>query len=164
MKIKTRTNALLEEPLTHTVSLKMTYDEYEKLKVVSNQYSISISELSRNLIRDNLGNYAMSPNLAKFLHISNEIDKFLLEKRLILNRKASNLSKIREILTDFEENLELPLKKIDIDSTKIDGFRVVGLLKVIYETDQFLSDKIDEQVKRIYKNKTFKGLELNLGE
>ena len=164
MHVKTRTNVKFEEPLNSTLSIKMTFDEYEKLRTVAMQHSITISELSRNILREHVADYAMSENLIKFLKISNEIDKFLLEKRLILSRKATNLSKIREILTDFEEILETPIKKIDYESVKNDGMRIVQLLDFIYNTDAFLSEKIDDQVRRILKNKTFKGLELKLDE
>lgn len=155
-QIRTHDNVRFEEPLSELFSIRVTEIEKIKLDSVSRENYISISELVRNLIRDNLWKYVISENLKKTMRVSNEIDRGILEKRLISSRNETNLSKIREILTDFEGFLEEHSKRIDYDELEIRRTEVEGLIKLIYETDTFLSRKIDQQVRRIFKNRHYK--------
>lgn len=68
------------------------------------------------------------------------------------------MSKIREILTDFEAFIETNYKKIDIVSYRNRILQIDYLLKIIYNEDEYLSQQIDEQYKRILKSKTVKAL------
>jgi len=153
---RTKDNIRFEEPLTEVLTLRITTKEMSQIITVSKDNYISTSELVRNLIRENISKYAISKNLIKTLHISNEIDRILLEKRLISSRNETNLSKIREILTDFEDFLDKPSKKIDYDELKNRKTQIDELLKLIYNEDTFLSSLIDTQVRRLLKNKHLK--------
>lgn len=158
----TRQNTKFEQPLKELISIRVTEDESRQILTVSKHNNISSSELIRNLIRDHIHTYAISENLHKKLRISNEIDRFLLEKRLILSRNDTNLSKMREILTDFEAILEEHPKKIDIVSVFETRKGLDKLVKIIYEEDIWLSQKIDAQYRHILKSKHFKGVEPNV--
>jgi sucrose-6-phosphate hydrolase SacC (GH32 family) len=159
---RTRTNIKFESPLKELLSFRITEEEYVQIMTVSKANEISSSELVRNLIREHIYEYAISENLRKKLRISNKIDAFLLEKRLILTRNDTSLAKIREILTDFEAFLESHPKRIDI-VTAFDYKKGLDyLLKDIYEEDMWLANQIDTQYKRILKSKHFKALEPNV--
>lgn len=155
-QIKTRTNF---DELVRVVSLRLTEDEHTRLEVISRALSISVSEVIRNLIRDHEHEYTISKNLAKYLLISNEIDKFLLEKRLIFDRKATNLSKMREILSDFEVFLEQKPSLIDIYFAKEECLKLNNLINTVKNKDEWLFSKIEKQIKRIWKNKVYKELD-----
>lgn len=157
-QIRTKDNVLFEEPLSEVVTTRITLDEKLKLDAVAKKAYISISELLRNLMKENLYKYALSENLSKYLMITGQIDMILLETRLISSRKATNLSKMREILTDFESDLEESALKIDYNSISIKMKQIERLMEVIYQKDEWLASKIDGQCKRIMKHKHVKYL------
>lgn len=155
-QIRTKDNVRFEEPLCEVITIRISEREMTQLDAVSRENYISISELIRNLCRENIHTYAISKNLRKKLHISNEIDRILLEKRIISSRNETNLSKMREILTDFEAFLEEHPKRMDYDELENRKSELDYLLKLIYEEDLFLSRQLDTQVSRIFKNKHVK--------
>jgi len=155
-QVKTKDNIRFEDPLVRIITLRVTEKEYSQLDAVSRENYISISELIRNLNRDYIHNYCISENLRKKLHISNEIDRFVLEKRLISVRNDTNLSKIREILLDFEAFLDEHCKHMDYDELEIRKAEILGMLELVYNNDVFLSRQIESQVKRLFKNKYLK--------
>ena len=159
-QISTNRNVRFDEPVSEQINIKVTVEEKTKLITIAAQNYISISEVMRNLIRENLHNYALSPELKKNMFISSQIDRVLLEFRLISARKETNLSKIREILNDFECFCETSVKRIDIVGFKSRRKTVSFLLELIYQNDEFLSNEIDSQYRRILKMKTYKALEL----
>lgn len=157
-QLPTKNNVLFEEPLSEILQFRITQKEKSQLDTVAKNNFITTSELIRNLIRENLYKYAMSINLQNWLQISNEIDRLLIEHRLISSRKETCLSKIREILTDFEVSLDIYAKNFNEVEAKNKVSQIEYLLKIVYEHDNGLSEKIDSQVRRIYKNKRFKSL------
>jgi hypothetical protein len=161
-QVKTKDNIRFEEPLSENIQTRVGLKEYVMVESVARDNYISVSELLRNLIREHIHEYATSVNLQKTLHVSNEIDKLVLEKRIISSRFDTNLSKIREILTDFESYLDDNPKKIDYDMVQNYKANVDYIVKLIYENDEFLARKIDLQYRRILKNKHLRGLDSNL--
>lgn len=158
VQIKTKDNVHFEEPLNEQINVKLTIAEKNQIVTIAKQNYISIAELVRNVLRENIADYAMSVELKRNLFISNEIDTVLLEKRLISNRNESNLSKIREILTDFEAFCETHPKRIDIVAFKTRSSTLDYLMNIVYNNDIHLSEQIDTQYKRICKTKTYKAL------
>jgi hypothetical protein len=155
-QVRTKDNIRFEEPLSEIIQFRVTLKERNQIDVIARENYISESELIRNLLRENLYKYANSETLHKKLHISNEIDRILLEKRLISSRNETNLSKMREILTDFEAFLEEHPKRINYDELESRRKELDYLIKLIYEEDLFLSQQLDSQVRRILKNKHVK--------
>jgi hypothetical protein len=156
VQVKTNRNVRFDEPTNETISLKVTVDEKTKIVTIAAQNYISISEVLRNLVRDHLHSYALTEELKKNMFISSQIDRVLLETRLISARKETNLSKIREILNDFECFCETSWKKIDIVAFNSRKKTLLFLIELIYQNDEFLSKEIDSQFKRIIKTKTYK--------
>lgn len=157
-QLKTRTNVRGEEPLSELISLRLTEKEKLQLEACARENYISLTEVMRNILRENVGHYCVSENLKKTLIVSNEIDRLLINNRIITSRKESNLSKIREICLDFEAFLdekisnssdcELKNRKKDIDE----------LIKILVLNDEFLFDRIKAHLTRIFKNKRLKSL------
>lgn len=155
-QLPTRNNVRFEEPLSELIQTRVTVKEKTQLSTVARSNYITESELIRNLLREHLHEYACSINLKITLEISNQIDRILIENRLISGRNETNISKMREILTDFEGDLEMSTKNFDEVVVKNKFFQLANLTKIIYESDLYLAGKIDVQLKRIYKNKYVK--------
>lgn len=155
-QLPTRNNIRFEEPLSELLQTRITLKEKSQIDAVAKTNYITSSELIRNLIREHIHEYACSINLKISLEISNQIDRFLIENRLISARNDTNISKMREILTDFEALLEESAKNFDEVTVKNKFLQIVYLTKLVYESDLYLAGKIDAQLKRIYRNKHVK--------
>lgn len=158
-RIKTNDNVHFEEPLSEQIAFRVTVKEKSQLVTVSRNNYISIAELMRNLMRLHISDYSTSPEMKKTLFISNQIDMFLLEYRIINDRNESNLSKIREILTNFEAFCETNFKRIDKVAFISRRKGLTHLMDLVYNNDEFLSEAIDTQYRRILKSKTYKAFE-----
>lgn len=158
-QLRTKDNVHFEEPLSELISFRLTKKELEQIDVISRENYISQSELIRNLIRNHISNYAISPNLKKILKISNQIDSILLENRIVLSRNESNLSKMREILLNFEAFLDHFTKKSSKSELKNRYNQLEYLLQSIYQTDNDLYNLIEHQYLRLIKNKHLKALD-----
>jgi hypothetical protein len=158
MHVKTRDNVNFEKPLDKQISCRVTTDEYSDICSIAKSNGISEAELIRNILRENIFKYVSSEDVKKTLQIKGQIDKILLNRRLISRTFESNYSKTHEIMTIFEEDLEVQSKNIDLTSVKSRLMELVYLTKLIYEVDEFLSKRIEPQWKRILKNKLVKPL------
>jgi hypothetical protein len=156
---KTRQNINFEVPLTETITCKITPEEKANLVAISNQNLISISETLRNLMRDHLCDYAISENLHKYMKISSIIDAILIEKAVILSRKATNQAKMIEILTDLEVFFKTPLKQLDYDTAKNNRLQVDKAMGEIFKWDSFLFEYLEPQYDRIKKTKGYNAVD-----
>lgn len=157
-QLKTKDNIHFEEPLSEIVSIRITKKEFSQIDVVSRENCISTSELIRNLIRSHIAEYAISPNLKVSLQISNQIDTILLENRIIFSRNESNLSKMREILLNFEVFLDHFNKKSSKSELINRNNQIEYLMQSIYQKDNNLYNLIEAQYLRLVKNKHLKAL------
>ncbi len=157
-QLKTKDNIHFEEPLSELVSFRISQKEFIQTDAVARNNYISYSELIRNLIRDHIHEYAISENLRITLKISNKIDAILLEKRIISSRNDSNLSKMREILIDFEGFLDEKKSNISDIEMKNRVSELNALMQLIYEENKNLFLKLDKQYRRLMKNKALKRL------
>ena len=151
-----------QDSLIEVISLKCTSEEKGKLIAVSKQNQISISELVRNIVRKNLYQFAISEQMRKYLQISGEIDMILIEKSVISSRKASNLAKMIEILTDFEIVLKSQSKNFDYDEHKNWKLQIDTVMDLIYSKDSWLYEQLEPLWGRILKMKQYKVLCANL--
>jgi len=142
-----------DEPLSETVSFKLTSKEVSNLTTVAKSNNFSPSELLRNLIKEYLYKYSPSENLSKNMYVSGKIDMIILERRLISSRKITNLSKMREILLDFEGILSEDKKLIDWKELIYFKKQLDEVMKIIYENDEWLAQKLDAQWYKITMHK-----------
>jgi hypothetical protein len=159
MQVKTNKNVRFDEPLSSLISLRLTDAEKAQIEATAKTNYISVTEVLRNLVREHIHEYATSKGMKKYLFISNQIDKVLLEDRIISARKETNLSKMREILSSFEFMCEENVKKVDTVAFISQRNNISLLVGLIYENDTYLSDQIDAQYRRILKTKTYRALE-----
>lgn len=156
---KIRNQNTYDEPLSEQISYRVTLQEKEQYEVIARENEISVPELMRNLARENIHQYAISEDLKKNLQISGKIDQIILKNRVISSRKASNLSKINEFLSDFEDFLEAQSKNIldsDLRSKRKD---LLDLINIISQVDVVLFNKIKVRASKILKNKHLKALD-----
>ncbi len=158
MHVRTKANVNFEQPLDRQIGLRLTTDEYNTIQSVSTSNGLSDQEMIRNVLRENIHNYVLSEDVKKILQIKGIINKILLNRRLISRNFESNLSKIREIMTEFEEDLLSFNAFTDPTSIHSRLSELIHLTKCIYEVDEFLFKKIEPQWKRILKNKHVKCL------
>jgi len=161
-KLKTKENVNFEEPLGELIGFRVTLQEKEIYESIARENEIKVSELFRNLARDYIHEYAISPDLKETLKISNKIEAILLKNRVISSRKPSNLSNLREIFSDFEAFLEAQTLNVsDSDmKSKLSDFK--ELSKLIILGDPWLFSKLKPQMNRIIKNKHLKRFEKTL--
>jgi len=149
---------LNRELLSEQISFRISASDFTKLDAISKNSFITINELIRNLIRDHAHEYVADERLSRKLHISNQIESFFIKKQVISSRNDTNLIKIREILTDFEQILMSTSKNSDHSEIEYTFYEVNKLLKLIAEEDTFLFNNIEGQAKRIFKSKAVKHL------
>jgi len=159
---QTRENVNFEQPLDKQIGLRITTEEYKVIQSISKSNGLSDQELIRNIVRENIFKYVCSEDVKKTLQIKGEIDKILLNRRLISRNFESNYSKIREIMTEFEADLSISSADIDPIMIMSRLNELIYLTKIVYEVDTFLSSRIDPQWKRILKNKRVKRLVLEI--
>ena len=160
-RLETKENVNSEALLVGEVGFRVTAKEKGQYELIARENEISISELLRNLARDYIFSYAISPELKTELQISNKIEAITLKNRIISSRKPSNLSHLREIFSDFEAFLEGQTSNISDSelSAKLKDFRELSNLVIV--GNPFLFSKLKPQMMRIIKNKHVKRLEKN---
>lgn len=155
-KAKTKDNVNFEDPLSELVAFKVTQKERNEFEVVARENEISISELIRNMAREYIHEYAVSQDLRTTLLVSNKIESLVLKARLISSRKPSNLSHLREFMSDFEAFLDDKIANISTEEFKSKYEDFNELKKIIILNDVWLFSKLKPQMNRIIKHKTYK--------
>jgi hypothetical protein len=161
-RAKTKDNVNFEDPLSELIAFKVSLKEKEQFEAIARENEISVSELFRNLARENIHNYAISEDLRMTLCISNKIESIVLKARIISSRKPSNLSHLREFFSDFEAFLDEKASNISDSEFKNKLSDFNELKKIIILNDPWLFSKLKPQLNRIIKNKRFKELSLKV--